>query len=113
MQGYFLIDDLQPVPTGVLGPIPTRPVRPSIVTDGLSLDFIDAHFNPPCMLAPVNCPIVIRIPKGSVRINDKPADGDLIATAIRTSHVANKGDLQSYELANGVVVQGRWPWTYP
>jgi len=58
------------------------------------------HLNPPSDLPPVDCPILIQL------------DGDLVR-ATRPAFVARKGDDMQYQLEDGRIITGRFPWTYP
>lgn len=58
------------------------------------------HWNPPSMLAPVGCPLVILVDGKAVRCE-------------RVDHVADKADNFKYQLADGTVIVGRHRWSYP
>lgn len=64
---------------------------------------IDAsiHFNSKDKLPPVGCPLKIAL-SDNVAVN-----------AQRTAFVENKGDELAFELTDGTLITGRFPWTYP
>ena len=57
-------------------------------------------FNPPERLPPVDCPLLIQSPAGTVR-------------AERTSHLQDKAGQMEYRLDDGSIITGRYAWTYP
>ena len=61
----------------------------------------DLHFNQPERLAPVGCYLLIQMPDGSVLM------------VRRTSHIQKRGRAMDYELSDGTIITGKYPWTYP
>ncbi|HEY6612733.1 MAG TPA: hypothetical protein VIZ86_16585 [Pseudomonas sp.] len=58
------------------------------------------HLNPPELLAPVECPLLIEV------------DGRLIR-AERLAHIAQRDRAMTYRTAAGETLTGRHHWTYP
>lgn len=58
------------------------------------------HLNPPEMLPPVGCPLVIYI-------------GGEYRTAERTAYLDDRSRDMTYKLLDGSLLIGRYPWTYP
>jgi hypothetical protein len=59
------------------------------------------HLNQPEHLPPVNCPIVVQLPCGT------------ITKAERTSFIADRSRDMEYKLESGETIKGRYRWTYP
>lgn len=58
------------------------------------------HLNAPELLPPVECPLVIDI-------------GGEYRTAERTGHISDRDSDMNYRLHDGLVISGRFAWTYP
>jgi hypothetical protein len=58
-------------------------------------------FNPPERLPPVGCWLLIRLPDGTV------------VQAKRLSHIQTRELAMEYQLETGLVIKGRFDWTYP
>lgn len=61
----------------------------------------DLKLNPPEMLPPVGCPLLIQVEEARV------------VRASRTSHIADKSRQMEYQTEDGGVLHGRFWWTYP
>ena len=61
----------------------------------------DLKLNPPELLPPVGCPLLIQV------------EGARIVRASRTSHIADKSRQMEYLMEDGEVLRGRFWWTYP
>lgn len=60
----------------------------------------DIKLNPAEQLPPVRCPLLIEV------------DGELVR-ASRTGYIESKDRAMEYKTADGVVIHGRYRWTYP
>ncbi len=60
----------------------------------------EVHLNSADKLPPVGCPLLIELPSGLTR-------------AERTGIIADKANSMEYRTADGRMVYGRFPWTYP
>lgn len=58
------------------------------------------HFNPPSMLPPVGCPLLLLIGTGAV------------VKAERVTYLTDRDGMMDYRLADGSVITGRFWWTY-
>lgn len=58
------------------------------------------HWNSPCVLPPVDCPLVIRFMGRVWRVE-------------RTAHIDSKDRLMVYRVNDTWTVRGRFEWTYP
>lgn len=61
---------------------------------------VPVHLNPPGLLPPVGCPLLVKV-------------AGHLERAERTGIIADKTSEMEYRLADGLVVHGRFPWTYP
>jgi len=61
----------------------------------------DLKLNPPEMLPPVGCPLLIQVEEARV------------VRASRTSYIADKSRQMEYLLESGETLLGRFWWTYP
>ena len=62
---------------------------------------IDMHLNPPDILPPVGCWLIIQMPCGR------------LVKVERTGHVESKDRDLEYRTSDGVVIVGRLKWAYP
>lgn len=82
--------------------------------DGVRMETLSGyeHLQRASVLAPVNSPLVIKIPAGT----EFPGQGilihDFLRKAKRTEHVGCKDGNFGYRLDNGMVIQGRFDWTH-
>lgn len=58
------------------------------------------HLNHETTLPPVDCPLLIQV------------DGQMVR-AFRPTFVEDRRDELTYELADGTLLSGKFPWTYP
>lgn len=67
------------------------------------------HWNPPNMLPPVDCPLIIRLGVAP------PDPGPYLAVHCeRTSHIESRGREMTYKSSStGQIWTGRYWWTYP
>lgn len=70
-----------------------------------------SHMRPGSELAPVNSPLVIKLPAGTKLTHGVLAE-DWYIHAERTGHINNKENRMEYRLLNGLVIQGRFDWTH-
>lgn len=59
------------------------------------------EWNPPERLPPVGCPLVIRL------------DDHVTMWVERTSHIADRAGQMEYRARNGMLLTGRYFWSYP
>lgn len=74
--------------------------RVETLLDAVVTTVTPVHLNPAGLLPPVGCPLLIKV-AGHL----EPAE--------RTGIIADKGSDMEYRLADGLIIHGRFPWTYP
>jgi len=74
----------------------------------------ELHMNPPSVLPPVDCPLLIRATGTLVYPHGEEIEiVDKLLRVSRPSFVERRGDDIEYRTPVGASIFGRFPWTYP